>query len=64
MVKLGGLPPLIDMLGSDSELVRRYATMTLCNLTNERSNQVPDCCASVRNACPTAACGMCCRSTW
>lgn len=40
LVALHGLPPLIDMLEGDSDLVKRYAAMTLCNLSTLAENQV------------------------
>lgn len=40
LVSLHGLPPLIDMLEGDSDLVKRYAAMTLCNLSTFAENQV------------------------
>lgn len=39
-ISLHGLPPLIEMLGGQSDLVMRYAAMTLCNLSTLAANQV------------------------
>ena len=40
LVSLHGLPPLIEMLDGESDLVKRYAAMTLCNLSTLAINQV------------------------
>lgn len=40
LVSLHGLPPLIEMLEGESDLVKRYAAMTLCNLSTLGINQV------------------------
>lgn len=40
LVSLHGLPPLIKMLEGESDLVKRYAAMTLCNLSTLAVNQV------------------------
>lgn len=40
LVSLHGLPPLIEMLEGESDLVKRYAAMTLCNLSTLAVNQV------------------------
>lgn len=40
LVSLHGLPPLIEMLEGESDLVKRYAAMTLCNLSTLAINQV------------------------
>lgn len=40
LVSLHGLPPLIEMLDGESDLVKRYAAMTLCNLSTLAMNQV------------------------
>lgn len=40
LVSLHGLPPLIEMLEGESDLVKRYSAMTLCNLSTLAANQV------------------------
>lgn len=40
LVSLHGLPPLIEMLEGESDLVKRYAAMALCNLSTLAINQV------------------------
>lgn len=40
LVSLHGLPPLIEMLDGESDLVKRYAAMALCNLSTLAANQV------------------------
>lgn len=40
LVPLHALPPLIDMLRGESDLVKRYAAMALCNLSTLAANQV------------------------
>lgn len=40
LVGLHGLPPLIEMLEGESDLVKRYAAMALCNLSTLAINQV------------------------
>lgn len=40
LVSLHGLLPLIELLNGESDLVKRYAAMTLCNLSTLAANQV------------------------
>lgn len=40
LISLHGLPPLIEMLDGESDLVKRYVAMTLCNLSTLAANQV------------------------
>ena len=48
LVSSHGLPPLVEMLDGESDLVKRYAAMTLCNLSTLAANQVgPSCRLSI-----------------
>lgn len=48
LVSSHGLPPLVEMLDGESDLIKRYAAMTLCNLSTLAANQVgPSCRLSI-----------------